>query len=91
MRDYERLLVQPYPTSRVLLYRQPQACDYWIAGLIQNVPLHDISVGIMKNQPDVIEPDNSAKRCGYTRDQGVEVSSARNAPGECQNSLIKFV
>ena len=39
----------------------------------------------------MIKADNSAKGCGYTRDQGVEVSSACDTPRERQNSLINFV
>jgi hypothetical protein len=68
MRDHERLLVQPYPSSRVLVDRQPKACDDWIAGLIQNVPLHHVSVWIVQDQPHMIETDNPAKGRGYTGD-----------------------
>ncbi len=81
MRDHERLLVEPYPTGRVLIDRQPKACDDGIAGLIQNVPLHHVSVWIMQNQPDMIEVDNAPKGCSYTRDQGVEIRPACNTPG----------
>jgi len=61
MRDHERLLVEPYPSGRVLVDRQPKARDDGIARLIQNVPVHGVSVVIMKNQADMIEADNSAR------------------------------
>jgi hypothetical protein len=45
----------------------------------------------MQNQPDMIESDDSAKRCSYAQDEGIQVSSARNTPRERQNGLIDFV
>ena len=73
MRDHERLLVEPYPSGRVLVDRQPKARDDGIARLIQNVPVHGVSVVIMMNQADMIEADNSAQGLGNTGDQRVEV------------------
>ena len=87
--DYEWLLVQPYPTGRILVDRQPKARDDGIAGLIQNVPLHGVAVGIVQNQPDMIKADDSAKRFGYAREQTSQVSAAGDRTRERHHSLIK--
>ena len=36
-------------------------------GSFKDIPLHGVAVGIVENQPDMIKPDNSAKRFGYAR------------------------
>ena len=53
-RDYEWLLVQPYPTGGILIDRQPKARDDGIAGRIQNVPLHRVAVRIVQDHPDMV-------------------------------------
>jgi hypothetical protein len=63
------MLVLPYPTGGILVDGQSKACDDGIAGLIQNMPLHGVAFGIVKNQPDMIKADNRAKRFGYAREQ----------------------
>lgn len=45
----------------------------------------------MQNQPDMIEPDDSAKRCSYAQDEGIEISPARNTPRERQNRFVDLV
>ena len=62
-----------------------------IAGLIQNMPLHGVAVGIVQNQPDMIEADNSAKRFGYAREQTSQVRAAGDRTRERDHSLIKCV
>src|SRR5271165_1270403 len=74
--DDEWLLVQPYPTRGILVDRQPKARDDGIAGLIQNVPLHGVAVGIVQNHPKMIEDDDAAKRLGYAREQTSQVRAA---------------
>jgi hypothetical protein len=76
MRNYDWLLVQPYPTGRILVDRQSQVRDNGIAGLIQNVPLHGVFLGIMQNHRHMIENEDLAKRFGDAREQTSQVSAA---------------
>ena len=75
-RDYEWLLVQPYPTGGILVDRQRKVCDLGIAWRIQNVPPHHVAVGIVQDQAHMIKTDNSAKRFGYALEQTSEISAA---------------
>jgi len=68
--------------------RQPKARDGGISRRTQNVPLHGVFIGIVKNQPEMVKADNPAKRFGYAREQGVEIGPPCNRPGERQNSFI---
>ena len=87
--DYQRLLVDPYPTGRILVDRQPKARDDGIAGLIQNVPLHGVYVGIVQNQPEVIKPDNAAKGFGHAREEAPQISAAGDGTRERDHRLIE--
>ena len=76
--DYEWLLVKPYPTGRILLHRQSKARNRGVAGLIQNIALHGVAVRIVKNQAEVIEAHDGAKRIGYAREQAPQVGASRD-------------
>jgi hypothetical protein len=60
-----------------------------LQGSFKNMPLHHVAVGIMQAQPDMIEPDNSAKRFGYAREQTSQVSAAGDRTRERDHSLIQ--
>ena len=89
--DDEWPLVQPYPTGWILVDRQPKARDYGIAGLIQDMPLHGVAVGIMQNERDMIEADNLAKRFGCARQQTSQVRATGDRTRQRHNSPIECV
>jgi hypothetical protein len=86
--DDELLLIQPYPTGRILVDRQPKPLEHGISWGIQNVPLHGVLERIVQNQADMVKLDNSAKRFADAREQGVQIRPASNRSGERQNSFI---
>ena len=86
--DYEWLLVQPHPTGWILVDRQLEARDYGIARRLQNMLPHHVAVRIVQAHPDVVKPDNPAKRFGYAREQTSQVSAAGDGTRERDNRLV---